>query len=151
MSLEHRSGGSFYNIPSKRQLDYNNWIRTMAQLFPTAEVNIRLALDQYINGWLVTNNGIPNAAFCSSWIPGPDWGEGSSVYQPIYRTMMHLYNDRGLAHSRAGWFFGLLLMDLMIRRSDDWECWHEEHEPADSPEGFYYRPRRKPQRQTSQD
>jgi len=145
MSLEHRSGTPFRHIPSKRESDYRNWLRTMAQLFPTAEADIREALNQYINEWLAEKAGIPNAAFCSSWIPGPDWGEGNPVYEPIYRTMMHLYNDHGLAHPRAGWFFGLMLMDVMIRRNDNWECWHESHDPEDSPEGLYYRVLRQPQ------
>jgi hypothetical protein len=151
MSLEHRSGTSFHNIPAKRQLEYNTWRRTMVQLFPGAEANIREALHQYISVWLTNNNGIPNAAFCSSWIPGYDWGrESGGVYQPIFLTMMHLYNDDGIAHPRAGWFFGLLLMDVMIHLADDWECWHEAHEPEDSPEGLYYRPRRESQQRKAE-
>jgi hypothetical protein len=114
----------------------------MAELFPGAEAHIREALAQYVNGWFAEKSEIPHAAFCSSWIPGPDWGKGDEVYQPIYKTMMHLYNSDGLAHPRAGWFFGLILMDVMIRRPDHWECWHEVHEPEDSPEGWYYRPHR---------
>lgn len=151
MSLEHRSGTTFHNIPAKRQAEYNTWLRTMAQLSPVAEADIREALNRYISEWLINNSGIPTAAFCSSWIPGYDWTEESAgVYQPIYLAMMHLYNDDGIAHPRAGWFFGLLLMDLMIHRADDWECWHEAHEPENSPEGLYYRPCRKAQQQNSE-
>jgi hypothetical protein len=150
MSLEHRSGTPFHNIPSKRQLEYHTWLRTMAQHFPTAEADIREALKQFINGWLEKYNGIPTAAFCSSWIPGSDWSEGTGVYQPIFLTMMHLHNDEGIAHRRGGWFFGLLLMDIMIHRADGWECWHEAQEPEDSPEGLYYRPRREPQQQNAE-
>ena len=145
MSLEHRSGTTFHNIPAKRQVEYDTWRRKMTQLFPAAEANLREALNQYINEWLIKNSGIPNAAFCSSWIPGSDWSEGTGIYQPIFETMMYLYNNDGIAHPRAGWFFGLLLMDLMIHRAEDWECWHEVHEPDDSPEGLYYRPRLKHQ------
>jgi hypothetical protein len=144
MSLEHRSGTPFHNIPTKRQSEYNNWLRTMAHLFPNAEAAIRDALSAHINGWLLQNQGTTHAAFCSSWIPGSDWGKGAGVYQPIYLTMMHLYGNRDLAHPRAGWFFGLILMDLMIHRPDAWECWHEVQQPKDDPEGLYYRPRRQP-------
>ncbi|MFZ0770499.1 MAG: hypothetical protein WCA49_02895 [Candidatus Sulfotelmatobacter sp.] len=143
MSLEHRSGRPFHNIPTKRQGDYNLWLQTMAEQFPGAEARIHEKLTRYVNGWLAEKGEIPHAAFCSSWIPGPDWGRGDEVYQPMYETMMHLYNEDGLAHPRAGWLFGLILMDLMIRRPDYWECWHEAHEPEDSPEGLYYRPCRR--------
>ncbi len=150
MSLEHRSGTVFHNIPTKRQAEYNNWLRLMAQLFPKAEAAIRKALSDYIDGWLVQVHANPHAAFCSSWLPGSDWGEGTGVYQPIYLTMLHLYGNHDLAHPRAGWFFGLILMDLMIHRHDDWECWHEERQLNDSPEGLYYRPRRQPQGRMAQ-
>ncbi|MGB7593752.1 MAG: hypothetical protein WBO19_21180, partial [Terriglobia bacterium] len=119
--------------------DYDLWLRTMTQLSPAAESNMRDSLNQYIDDWLVRTNGIPNAAFCSSWIPGRDFDQANGVYLPIYYAMMHLYNNHDLAHPRAGWFFGLILMDVVIRRTDDWECWHEARDPEDNPEGLYYR------------
>jgi hypothetical protein len=141
MSLEHRSGTTFRQIPVVRQSEYNKWLRTMAQHFPGAEAAIREALHDHINRWLAQTQGNPKAAFCSSWIPGPTWRGGTQVYQPIYLTMLGLYGDHNLAHKTAGWFFGLILMDVVIHRNDDWECWHEAHQPEDNPEGLYYRPK----------
>jgi hypothetical protein len=98
MSLEHRSGTPFGHIPSTRQIEYDRWLRTMSQLFPNAEAEIHTALNGYIDGWLQEHQAVPHAAFCSSWIPGPDWSQ-EGIYQPIYLTMMNLYNDHSLAHS----------------------------------------------------
>lgn len=141
MSLEYRSGTPFRHIPAKREPEFNGWSQAMSQHFPNAEAAIRQALNDYIDAWLARNQTTPNAAFCSSWIPGPDWRTGTGVYQPIYLTMMNLYGDHGLAHTRSGWFFGLILMDIVIHRAEGWECWHEKRQPEDSPEGLYYRPR----------
>src|SRR5207244_6039321 len=139
-----RSANTSQNNPTELQQQYADWLRTMEQLFPGAETAIREALNRFIDAWLtqMRTKGIQNPEFCSSWIPGPDWGQGSGVYQPIYLTMMHLYQqNHDFAHKMAGWLFGLILMDVVIHRDDGWECWHEARQPEDSPEGMYYRPR----------
>jgi hypothetical protein len=140
MALEHRSNPRPIRIiPSSRRTDYEPWLREMSIRFPGAEAEIRAALDQYVDEWLVEHRDQPNAAFCSSWIPGSDWSD-QGTYQPMYLTMLGIYRDHSLAHPRAGWFFGLILMDVMIHRPENWECWHEEKaEPEDNPDGNYYR------------
>jgi hypothetical protein len=54
--------------------------------------------------------------------------------------MVDLYVDPNLAHQRAGWLFGLILMDLMIQRDDEWVFWRETAKPGDDPDGLYYQP-----------
>lgn len=143
MSLESRSGTPYLSIPLKRQQEHQTELDALSRLFPNAELAIREALSDYVDAWLLQHRNKPTAAFSSSWIPGPDWNSGSGVYQPIYETMVDLYVDRGLAHKRAGWFFGLILMDVMIHRdTDHWECWHEVTSLDEDPLGMFYRPLR---------
>ena len=141
MSLESRSGTTYWTIPINRQQEHETELAALNSLFPPAEAAIRRALNQYVDGWLLEHQNIPSAAFSSSWIPGSDWSIGSGVYQPIYDTMVNLYVDQGLAHKRAGWFFGLILMDVMIHRAaDHWECWHEAADRDEDAMGMFYRP-----------
>jgi hypothetical protein len=144
MSLEHRSRNPIRNISTKRQLQFAEWQREMARTFPGAQTAIRAELNGFIDRWLVTmrSQAIQNPQFCSSWIPGAEWDkQGSEVYLPIYETMMDLYQqNHEFAHKMAGWFFGLILMDVVRLRTDGWECWHEARNLDDSPEGLYYRP-----------
>jgi hypothetical protein len=142
LSLEYRSGTVINNIPSERQQQYTEWANALEQNFPGAEAHMRDKLNAHVDEWLrqMDAQGIRKPQFCSSWIPGDDWRKGDAVFQPIYETMMRLYGqDHNLAHKMAGWFFGLLLVDVMIHREDDhWECWHERGE--DSFDGMFYRP-----------
>ena len=143
MSLESRSGTQYRTIPAKRQKEHEAELAALNQRFPSAEAAIREALNAYVDGWLHQHQGKPNAAFCSSWVPGPDWNSGTGVYQPIFDTMADLYVDTALAHRRAGWFFGLILMDVMIRRdTEHWGCWHEATDRDEDPLGVFYRPLR---------
>lgn len=143
MSLESRAGTPYRSIPVKRQQEYATELAALNRLFPSAGAAIREALNDYVDQWLAQHENKPTAAFSSSWIPGADWNSGQGVYQPIFDTMVDLYVDEGLAHKRAGWFFGLILMDAMIRRdTDHWECWHETTEPDEDPLGMFYRPLR---------
>ena len=144
MSLESRSGAPYRSIPPKRQQEHETELATLNRLFPLAEAAIREALNDYVDEWLLQHQNKPTAAFSSSWIPGPDWNNGSGVYQPIFDSMVDLYVDGALAHKRAGWFFGLILMDVMIQRdTDHWECWHEATTPDEDPLGMFYRPLRR--------
>lgn len=141
MSLESRSGVPYRSIPSRRQQEHEAEMAALNRLFPPAEGDIRRALNEYVDEWLLKSRNISSAAFSSSWVPGPNWQFGSGSYQPIYDTMVNLYVDNGLAHKRAGWFFGLILMDVIIHRATDhWECWREVTGPEDDPMGMFYRP-----------
>jgi hypothetical protein len=142
MSLEYRSGNPIHNIPLERQQQYTEWANALEHNFPGAEARVRDKLNAYVDEWLkqMDAQGVQNPQFCSSWVPGEDWGEGDAVYQPIYLTMMNLYGqDHEMAHKTAGWFFGVMLMDVMIHRDvDHWECWHDRGEA--SFDGMFYRP-----------
>ena len=140
MSLENPSGTPIRNIPVKRQGVYTRERANLGQQFPNAEIAIRTELNAFVDQRIVECGWTPKAEFCSSWIPGPNWEEGSGVYQPIFNTMVTLYVDHRLAHQRAGFFFGLLLMDVMIHRDDPWVFRRESHQPDDDPEGLYYFP-----------
>lgn len=59
---------------------------------------------------------------------------------PFFETMSALYGDEHLMHRFSGWFFGLLLMEVMIHREDLWEFWREPAAPDNDPEGLYYQP-----------
>jgi hypothetical protein len=139
MSLEYHSGNPIHNVPLERQQQYSEWANALEQNRPGAEAKIRQKLNDYVDQWLKERDtqGVRNPQFCSSWIPGRHWGE---AYQSIYETMMNLYQqDHEMSYKAAGWFFGLILMDVMIQREGDhWECWHERQE--DSFAGLFYRP-----------
>jgi hypothetical protein len=144
MSLEYPDGTEVTCIPANRAEEYNGWMRQLNQAFPDAEPAIRGALNEYVDSWLLANGANPHAAFCSSWIPGATWDrDGSQVYRPLYDAMLLLYGDQKLAFTRAGWFFGLILLDVMSHREDvDWVCWHDPRQRFDDePEGMYYRPK----------
>jgi hypothetical protein len=48
----------------------------------------------------------------SSWMPGSNWQ--GTAYQPIY--------DKACNQSfqQSGWFFGLILWDVMVDRPEEW-------------------------------
>jgi hypothetical protein len=142
MPLESPSGDIVRNVPVKHQTQYDLWRATLNQHFPQAEAEIRRALNEFVNQRKRDCGWTPRAEFCSSWIPGPNWeeGGGAGVYQPIFDSMLILYVDDRLAHKEAGYFFGLILMDVMIHREDDWAFRRRPHQPEDDPEGLYYYP-----------
>ena len=140
MALQSLSGAEVTHIPLKRQEQYEQWRMALAQRFPNAEADIHRELNEFWNNRITQYGWEHGAGFCSSWIPGPNWQEGSGVFQPIFEIMSDLYGDERLAHRFSGWFFGLLLMDVMIHREDLWEFWRENTAPDDDPEGLYYRP-----------
>jgi hypothetical protein len=140
MSLESPAGHSVKNIPIVRQGDYDHELAALRERFADAETEIRRELNVFVDSRIADHGWTPTAEFCSSWIPGADWTEGSGVYQPIFDTMVGLYVDRQFAHKRAGWFFGLILMDVMIRRTDKWVFKREPRRRDDDPEGLHYYP-----------
>jgi hypothetical protein len=143
MSLESPSGHNVCNIPVNRQTQYALWRATLNQHFPHAEAAIRGALNEFVDQRKRDCGWTQGAEFCSSWIPGPNWEEGSGVgvYQPLFESMSILYVDERLSHKEAGYFFGLILMDVMIHRNDDWAFRRKSHQPEDDPEGLYYYPK----------
>jgi hypothetical protein len=137
--LESPSGHRVRNLPIDRQPGYAVELAAMRERFPDAEAAIRRELDAFVDRRIADQGWTPIAEFSSSWIPGADWSGG--IYMPIFETMVALYQDRAFAHRRAGWFFGLMLMDVMIRRHDVWIFKREPRRPEDDPEGLHYYPK----------
>jgi hypothetical protein len=50
----------------------------------------------------------------SSWMPGPDWTD--TPLQAIYEKATKQSEEQ------AGWCFGLMLMQTMIRQPEQWYC-----------------------------
>ena len=50
----------------------------------------------------------------SSWMPGPVWT--GTPLQALYSSGTHR------SKQQAGWCFGLMLMQVMIRHRDQWFC-----------------------------
>jgi hypothetical protein len=73
----------YRSIAVKRQQEHQTEMAALNRLFPTAEVAIREMLNEYVNEWLLQHQNKPTAAFSSSWIPGPDWNDGTGVYGQI--------------------------------------------------------------------
>jgi hypothetical protein len=162
--LEHRSGGGIRNIPAKHADDFAAWRRALNRSNALAEQLIRNELNGFIDKWQQEHSEKPNDAFSSSWVPGLDWGKShSGTFQPIYDALWEMYGgtvatltpddadalDR-LVFTRAGWFFGLLLMDVFIHRENDtWVCWHEPHPREMDLLGMFYRPKEAQRREAA--
>jgi len=153
--LEHRSGGEIRNVPASHAEDFAAWRGALNRHEAAAEQLIRDELNTFIDKWRQEHSQRPLDAFSSSWVPGLDWGRSHrGTFQPIYDALWEMYGgdapltpdeqealDR-LVFPRAGWFFGLLLMDVFIHRDNDaWVCWHEPQPRDLDPLGMFYRPR----------
>ena len=91
------SGKYVEKMPHKSE--FNSW---MKKLSPVDYGKIVSELEKKIGA---------NDVNTSSWIPGSKW-EGT-VYEPIY----HACADN---KEEAGKFFGLILFDLLMKRTDVW-------------------------------
>jgi len=102
-------GKQITNIPRRRQEQFNIWQRALDDSDHEAVVE---AINEYVNA---VDSDKP---FVSSYIPGPDWTD--TVYQPLYIAC-------GESEEQSGWFFGLLVWQVMIDHEEDWVF-----KPADS-------------------
>lgn len=102
-------GKQITDIPRRRQTDFNAWRNNLADSDYEAVVD---AINEYVNA---VEQDKP---FVSSFIPGSDWTD--TVYQPLYIAC-------GRSVEQAGWFFGLLVWQVMIGHEEDWVF-----KPADS-------------------
>jgi hypothetical protein len=89
------------DIPHRRE--YAGWVKRLSR----AEQDAAFA---YIEQ-LVEQGGDIHT---SSFMPGPDWT--GTPLQTLYETAAN-YSEQ-----QAGWCFGLMLMETMIRRDDQWYC-----------------------------
>ena len=95
-----------YSIESQKYVtslphekDFKKWMNNLA---PSDYQTIIQELNSKINGSDVNT---------SSWIPGSEWA--GTVYEPLY------FACKGNP-TKAGFFFGLILFDLMMNRDDAW-------------------------------
>jgi len=139
--VEHRGGGEVRVIPAKRIDEYARWRGLLNAQDAEAERRIHDAINEYVETRVAEDHPV----FCSSWIPGLNWEENNGgVYQPIYESILESLGGteeaQSLAFRQAGWFFGLIVLDVMISRQDErWECWHEAHQWYEEPLGMFYR------------
>jgi hypothetical protein len=89
------SGRYVKTLPHKK--DFDKW---MKQLSSDDYNKIIEALNENINSKEIHTAG---------WIPGNDWT--GTVYQPLYYAC-------GQNKMQSGMFFGLILFDLLMRRTD---------------------------------
>ncbi len=82
--------------------DYDMWLSRLAP----AERN---AVFTFIENLIRTGR-----IHTSSWMPGPDWTD--TPLQVIYEKATRE------SEQQAGWCFGLMLMEAMIQRPEQWYC-----------------------------
>jgi len=97
-------GSRITQIPRKRRDDYASWRGRLSQ--EDYEGVIR-ELNAYVDCVLAEGK----ECFTSSFVPGSDWT--NTPYQPLY----HACN---MSVTQSGWFFGLILWQVMIDRPDKW-------------------------------
>lgn len=92
-------GKQITDIPRRRQADFKAWRDNLVDSDYEAVVE---AINGYING---------RDCFTSSFIPGSDWTD--TVYQPLYLAC-------GQSKEQSGWFFGLIVWQVMIDHEEEW-------------------------------
>ena len=95
-------GKQITDIPRRRRADFKAWRENLADSDYEAVVE---AINEYVNA-------VPqDKPFVSSYIPGHDWTD--TVYEPLYIAC-------GRSIEQSGWFFGLIVWQVMINRDDKW-------------------------------
>jgi len=107
--LSSIDGKQIIDIPHRRQEQFNIWRRALDDSDYEPVVD---AINEYVDAVP------PDKPFVSSFIPGSDWTD--TVYQPLYIAC-------GRSVEQAGWFFGLIVWQVVINRPKEWVF-----KPADS-------------------
>lgn len=95
-------GKQITDIPRRRQADFSVWRDNLADSDYEAVVE---AINEYVNA-------VPqDKPFVSSYIPGHDWTD--TVYEPLYIAC-------GRSIEQSGWFFGLIVWQVMIDHEEEW-------------------------------
>jgi len=95
-------GKQITDIPRRRRADFNVWRNNLADSDYEAVV-------ETINAYV---DAVPHdKPFVSSFIPGSDWR--GTVYQPLYIAC-------GQSEEQSGWFFGLIVWQVMINHAEEW-------------------------------
>ncbi|MBN2271028.1 MAG: hypothetical protein JXN61_10460 [Sedimentisphaerales bacterium] len=95
-------GKKITGIPRRRRAHFGIWRDNLSDSDYEAVVE---AINAYVD------SVPPDKPFVSSFIPGHDW-EGT-VYEPLYLAC-------GRSKEQSGWFFGLIVWQVMIDRPDKW-------------------------------
>ena len=90
------------DIPKRRQREFNMWRSNLVDSDYEAVVE---AINTYVDAVP------PDEPFVSSFIPGSDWT--GTVYQPLYIAC-------GQSEEQSGWFFGLIVWQVMIDHPEGW-------------------------------
>lgn len=95
-------GKEITDIPRRRRADFNMWRNNLSDSDYEAVVE---AINEYVNA-------VPqDKPFVSSYIPGHDWTD--TVYEPLYIAC-------GRSIEQSGWFFGLIVWQVMIDHEEEW-------------------------------
>jgi len=95
-------GKQITDIPRRQRADFKAWRENLADYDYDAVVN---AINEYVDA-------VPeDKPFVSSFIPGSDWTD--TVYQPLYLAC-------GQSKEQSGWFFGLIVWQVMIDHEEEW-------------------------------
>ena len=95
-------GKKITEIPRRRREQYNIWLTNLANSDYQA---VREAINAYVDA-------VPqDRSFVSSFIPGRDWT--GTVYEPLYIAC-------GRSIEQSGWFFGLIVWQVMIDHEEEW-------------------------------
>jgi hypothetical protein len=86
-------------IPKRRQADFRRWRTALG------EDNYQIASDA------IRNRLDEKEVVVAAWLPGKDWT--GTPFEPLYYACNR--NEE-----QSGWFFGLIVWDVMIHHSDDW-------------------------------
>lgn len=95
-------GKQITEIPRRRREQYSIWLTNLANSDYQA---VREAINAYVDA-------VPqDKPFVSSFIPGRDWT--GTVYEPLYFAC-------GQSEEQSGWFFGLIVWQVMINHPEEW-------------------------------
>ena len=95
-------GKRITDIPRRRQEQFNVWRSNLADSDYEAVIE---KINEYVDAVP------PDEPFVSSFIPGSDWT--GTVYQPLYIAC-------GQSVEQSGWFFGLIVWQVMIDHEEEW-------------------------------
>jgi len=95
-------GKQITDIPRRRQEQFNVWRSNLSDSDYEAVIE---KINEYVDAVP------PDEPFVSSFIPGSDWT--GTVYQPLYIAC-------GQSVEQSGWFFGLIVWQVMIDHEEEW-------------------------------
>jgi len=95
-------GKQITDIPRRRQREFNMW---RSNLSDSDYETVVEEINEYVDAVE------PDKPFVSSYIPGHDWTD--TVYEPLYIAC-------GRSIEQSGWFFGLIVWQVMIDHPEEW-------------------------------